>query len=748
MITVSNKFRQDLENGNRNFQVDATLTLSDGTVLPITNKNLWAGGFSIEDAVSDDSVFQVGSAIINQCTMVLNNIYDDYTDYDFFDAKLSPKVGLAFDDGTTEYVRKGEFTVADPQYNGSLITLTCYDNMYLFDRTYDLDIKFPVAAKTLVQQMCLKCGVRLKTLDFPHADYILSEPPSLKDTTYRTVLMWICQICGCFARFDSYGELEIKWFNQAALENPTEHQSDIYKIKSSYSKELATDDVVITGVQVTETLQDGEEDANSYLTGIDGYVVSVENNEFLFDGKGQEVATWLGNQLVGFQFRTGQITHIGDPTLEAGDVAIFTDEKGRDYKLIISGTTYTLNNSQSTRSSAENPARNSAQRYSNDTRNYVKARTAIIKERTERESAIEALDKRVDNAGGFYTTEETDSAGGKIFYLHNKPTLAESSMAWKMTAEAVATSVTKDSSGNFIWTAGITVDGDVIARILDAIGINASWINTGSLDIQDKDGNSIFSFDVDKKTANISGTTVTVNGKNVEQALKDVEENSKTLQAQIISSAGTIIATASSVTLSCEVRKGNDIVDTLGNVYRYSWRRKVDGVSDAWQKSGKSISISATDFKSDAVYTCEVMEIRNLLNSSAKQLTNASSVPLTAYYPVVSANIYLYRNVTETIRENYYTKEETKDSINTILGETDLTKVNGSIQSLEKKTNQAYDTATEHTQVLSDMRQSLNGNNLLRNSETLVFDAYIIGNRLTNASGTILTDASGNVLII
>ena len=75
----------------------------------------------------------------------------------------------------------------------------------------------------------------------------------------------------------------------------------------------------------------------------------------------------------------------------------------------------------------------------------------------------------MDNAVGFYTTEETDSAGGKIFYMHNKPTLAESSMAWKMTSEAMAVSTTKDVNGNFIWSSGITVNGDVIARILNAV---------------------------------------------------------------------------------------------------------------------------------------------------------------------------------------------------------------------------------------------------------------------------------------
>ncbi len=543
MITVSDKYKKSYENGNRNFQVNSTLTLSDGTVLPITNSCLWSGGFVIEDSVSEDSVFQIGSAIINQCTIILNNIYDDYTDYDFYGATLKIFVGLQFDDGTVEYMRKGVFTVVEPQYNGSLITLTCYDNMFLFDQTWDIDVDFPVSTKEVVQKMCDRCGATLETLDFPHSGYLLQRPSSLATMTYRTALMWICQICGCFARFNGYGELEIKWYDQTALENPEINVSKVHKIESSYEKELATDDVVITGVRVVEVSQDSSTgETNQYLSGTDGYVVSVEENDFIFDGNGEEIASWLGTQLIGLRFRNGQITHIADPTIEAGDVVIFTDEKGNSYKMIVSGTTYTLNNSQTTRSSAETPVRNSSERYSNATKNYVKARELITQEKNERERALSSLNDRMNNAVGFYTTEETDSAGGKIFYMHNKPTLAESSMAWKMTSEAMAVSTTKDVNGNFIWSSGITVNGDVIARILNAVGVSASWINTGALTIRDENGNVIFYADVDKKTVEITGAAVKIGGKPADEAIEAAKEEAKNFSSSTLADYANTVA--------------------------------------------------------------------------------------------------------------------------------------------------------------------------------------------------------------
>ena len=88
------------------------------------------------------------------------------------------------------------------------------------------------------------------------------------------------------------------------------------------------------------------------------------------------------------------------------------------------------------------------------------------------------------------------------------------------------------------------------------------------------------------------------------------------------------------------------------------------------------------------------------------------------------------------------------DHVTTILGETDRREVNGSVKEIADKTNTVYDTAMEHTQTIKDIKQTLNGNNLLRNSETLIFEDYIIGNRLTNAAGNILKNAAGYVLII
>lgn len=518
MINVSNTFKKELYDGHRNYLEYVDITLANGRVLNLTNADLWQGGLSIDDSVSSENSFEVGSAIINKCTVVINNIYEDFSPYDFTDARVVAYVGLELPDGTKERIRKGTYAVDDAKYNGSIITLSCLDNMRKFDKAYTASVlKYPATLGQIVRDACSMCDVVLQTQTFSHDDFVIPERPIEEATTFREIISWAAQIAGCFCRCDVYGRLELKWYDQQALEvanldggifdqtassayqsgdnadggtfNPwnTGYEFDggtfddlksIIHITSRYSIDISVDDVVITGIKVVEkNKKENEEIITTYRSGTDGYVISIENNDFITDGAGQSISGWLGEQLIGFRFRRGSIAHPSNPTMEAGDVGFLTDRKGNTYRIVVSSTRFSTGSSQTTTSSAENPARNSADRFSAQTKNYVEYRKLIQKERTEREKDLDNLKQRMDESPGLFTTEETLPDGGRAFYMHNKPTLAESDIVWRMTAEAWGVS----TDGGKTYNAGMTVDGDTITRILRATGINADWINAGEI---------------------------------------------------------------------------------------------------------------------------------------------------------------------------------------------------------------------------------------------------------------------------
>ena len=186
MRSVSSAFLRALSAGRSDYALRAVITLADSTTLTLENEEIWDGGFSVEDAVSNDNSFDVGAAIINQAKLVINNIYEDYDEYDFDGAQVVMYAGFSnLDDGTSPYLRMGTFTVDETSYDGSIITLTCLDNMAKFDRPYTFDqtgdqtLTYPATLGEIVRNACHNCGVTLanSSQQFNRYTYQVAEKP-------------------------------------------------------------------------------------------------------------------------------------------------------------------------------------------------------------------------------------------------------------------------------------------------------------------------------------------------------------------------------------------------------------------------------------------------------------------------------------------------------------------------------------------------------------------------------------------
>ena len=116
-----------------------------------------------------------------------------------------------------------------------------------------------------------------------------------------------------------------------------------------------------------------------------------------------------------------------------------------------------------------------------------------------KEAAIttDDLSQRIANANGLYETQQVTPGGATITYMHNKPNLSDSDV--QIMISDVGVLVTSNGTDpNPTWY-GLTVDGTLIASILQANGINADWIRTGALVIYDDGGNEIFRADKTNK---------------------------------------------------------------------------------------------------------------------------------------------------------------------------------------------------------------------------------------------------------
>lgn len=508
MINVSNAFKKKIAEGYPVIE-EVDITFSNGTVKTV-NKEILNSGNDIVDGV-DGSSFPVGQTVCKSLQLFLDNSQEQWKNYYFYGAKLRVKLKMELDDGTTETINKGSFTVTTPEEYGEDVELTALDDMYKANKTYTTSLTFPQDAYVVLQDACQRCGISLGIGSgaMKHATFPIQSVPD--GMTFRDVIGCIAMIESANARIDNGGYLQlVKWdFSGVNVDNaPTVDSEGFLKfgggsaIDSSgyispvgdwmidpdgflYLNEgvnapqrlrdylsaptLSTDNIVITGIQV----KSGD---TSYQYGSNEYVLQIENT-LLQANQLPVVAEWIGASLVGKQFRSMEGDLLYNPLIEFGDMARTYDRKENVYITPITYVASGLNGATTVRTQAESPIRGSSTYNSDALKTLIQAKKLVEAEKNARELAVGKLEEAMKGASGLYETPVLQEDGSTITYLHDKPTLEESKTIIKFTAEAIGVS----NDGGKTYPYGFILTGDLITKILYAEGINADYINTGKL---------------------------------------------------------------------------------------------------------------------------------------------------------------------------------------------------------------------------------------------------------------------------
>lgn len=517
MLNVSAKWQRAVMLDNDiNVNCFADIVTASGEKIPISDSELWANGFEVNDSTSSNGTFTIGALIAGKLKIKLNNIYEDYSKYDFDKASATAHVSKSFSDGTTEKLKIGEYRVSETSYDGSLITLTCLDNINNFNREYDSNLSYPTTAYEVVRDACVKCDVPFTMARFDNSDYVINEIPSdNQKLTYGQVIAYILQLSGLWGKCGHDGELLIGWYDMSQFDsrsydggtfstkttpysdgdnvdggNFTDYSSgdsadggtftearNYHNIYTQKDLNVATDDVVITGVKVTVTSkEDKAKDVNT-LAGKEGYVVSISDNPFISADKAQTVADYIFKKIGGMRFRPLDATLLSNPLIESGDVALVTDRKQNTYSCFISNRTFTVGSGTKISCDAENASRNSADKFSNETKAIAQARKVAQAQLSVYDKQMQLLTQLMSQSLGLFKTEQVQEDGSIIYIMHNKADLNSSNIQWKMTANGMAVS----SDYGKTWNAGIDKDGNAIFNIMSAIGINFDWAHGGTL---------------------------------------------------------------------------------------------------------------------------------------------------------------------------------------------------------------------------------------------------------------------------
>lgn len=623
MLSISSEYELSL-NENSNQLIKAKITFADNTVRQLTGDDIVACDF--DQQVSSDSSFDIGTAIIGQMTITLNNHDGRFDACDFTKAQFIVWVGKQLSKGT-EWIQRGVYTANQPDsYNGT-IAISALDNMSKFEKPFRTFLASVGAlqganasVRTLLTDMCRHCGVTWADSGDKAFDTKFEYGYVDSNATCRQALAYACQALCVNASITNDGRLRTVWYDSAPFEaesdldggqfdsakpyatgaskdggNFTDYSSgasadggtfftnrNVHRLYAFSNITVNTDDVVITGVRVTErsvTVGSKTTNGGTYTVGTEGYVLDVSNNPLIIPGTGKSVADRIGAKVIGLRFRPFSGKHICVPSLEAGDCAYVIDRKQNVYKTYVTRVKYSVNGGMTVSCGAKSASRNSADNAGASTSAVVKARNELHQELGIRDETIKNLGESLANASGLYHTEAKQPDGSTVYYLHDKPTTGQSKIIYKVTASGIGISTDAGKT----YATGLSADGNAVLNRIYAIGINADYLTTGR--ISSKNGNSFI--DLDTEEANLKlGNKSTVGGKVI--ATTDVAA-SKTVTKYATSTSSTTAPT-SGWQDSCPPRKAGS----------YIWFKIITVMQSGAQIESMASCISGADGKDGA----------------------------------------------------------------------------------------------------------------------------------------------------
>ena len=532
MINVSTQLKKESLT-NRNYYVTANVTLSNGTTLKLGKKDFYLSGNSLVDS-ADSGDFPVGVAIEKTASLSLVNDDGRFDGYNFNAARFVIFLNVQLSD-RIETIKRGTYIVSKKPATASEISLSLLDKMHNADKAYDSNLSFPCTVKELLSECCQQCGITLGDAVFPNADFQIQKAPS--NATYRTVIGMCAGIAGGNARIDENDLLRIitfdktftnttiydggtvknwtngddldggtlkPWTTGTVIDGGTLSNNDYHALFSIQNLQYDVDDVIVTGVKYVE-------DETEYMSGQDGYVITIDNQ--LLSGNAQAGVEAIGKQLISLRMRPFSCDGIANGYATFGDPVEFIDTKNRVFRSFATNVEFVFGGSTSWNCSAKSAEEDASEFIGGQQAVVEQAKKDTEKKLSAYDIKLKQMNELAANTLGFFYTEEMQEDGSVITYRHDKPTLADSKVIYKTGVDGFFLSI----DGGQTWKAGFDSNGDAVLNILYAIGIQSEWINTRGFTAKDNNGDVTLRVDADTGRVDIVANSFQLKGKTIKE---------------------------------------------------------------------------------------------------------------------------------------------------------------------------------------------------------------------------------------
>lgn len=348
MITTSQAWKTYSQTRS-NYQPYIIVKKNDTVIWTFTPSNIREGSVRFTDEICDPGEFKLGATISNHFEADIINFDNTFPSPSVFygciaelyfclpSAVLGSNAiaGIAIageaivgSTGTVDRILRGTYRLEPVKSSGTIVHVEGYD--YMNDEAYNVSIAdgFSFTGKTpeqVIAQMGFSVAsypnTMFSTLTLP--DLTVGESSGLQGISRRTVLGYLCEMCGCYARYSPSGQLLIKEFSASGT------ATEITKIMSEPDAEYY--DLAVTGVHIYD------DDTYDESVGSDGYYLTIENNPFIRTAlAASQIATQLNTKYNGMTFTCYDVSWLADPSFEPGDYITFLNNGFRRYSIIAS----------------------------------------------------------------------------------------------------------------------------------------------------------------------------------------------------------------------------------------------------------------------------------------------------------------------------------------------------------------------------------------------------------------------------
>lgn len=344
MYNTSDNYKEkirkcDLSNSN----IKGTITLTSGEVIDIDSKNITNTGVTINRSCVYGTSLEIGSTIKNELTMSFRS--DMSKVYDLLGATV--ELSFYLDE---EEVPLGVYTVVEPERNGNIITIDCFDNMSKIDINAG-NAGVNGTPYNILKWISRNTGVELKNteeeiLNMTNGNVVLNIGAGVF-ASFIEILSEVTKMLCAFATIDREGKLEICQYKTEPV--ITLYPDEIRSVKlADFKCKYTRLDAIINSISYTNE-----------IAGEKGLRYAFESK--IFNGTQAMVSRALNNilnDLSKIEYVPADISLFDDPSFDLGDMITIVADGDfvlEDINIVITSIDYRYNKGTEIDSTGENP---------------------------------------------------------------------------------------------------------------------------------------------------------------------------------------------------------------------------------------------------------------------------------------------------------------------------------------------------------------------------------------------------------